>query len=43
VIQGIRDEAFVIMIDRESMGPTLRDRAEHLERGALPAHGGPLG
>ena len=43
VVQGVRDETFVIMIDRESMGPTLRDRAEHLEAGALPAHAGPMG
>ncbi len=43
VVQGIRADDFVIMIDRESMGPTLRDRAEHLEQGTLPAHTGPLG
>jgi NAD(P)-dependent dehydrogenase (short-subunit alcohol dehydrogenase family) len=37
VLEGIRDERFVIMIDVESMGPTLRERAAVLETGQLPA------
>jgi NAD(P)-dependent dehydrogenase (short-subunit alcohol dehydrogenase family) len=43
VVQGVRDKTFVIMIDRDSIGDTLRDRAAHLESGTLPAHAGPLG
>jgi NAD(P)-dependent dehydrogenase (short-subunit alcohol dehydrogenase family) len=43
VVQGVRDETFVMMIERESVGDTLRDRAAHLELGELPAHAGPLG
>jgi NAD(P)-dependent dehydrogenase (short-subunit alcohol dehydrogenase family) len=43
VVQGVRDETFVMMIDRESIGDTLRGRAAHLEHGELPAHAGPLG
>ncbi len=35
-LQGIRDERFVIMIGVESIGPTLRARAERFETGALP-------
>ncbi len=35
-LQGIRDERFVIMIDVELIGPTLRARAEQLEAGGLP-------
>lgn len=35
-LQGIRDERFVIMIDVGSIGPTLRARAERLEKAALP-------
>ena len=35
-LQGVRDERFVIMIDVESIGPTLRARAERFETGALP-------
>jgi NAD(P)-dependent dehydrogenase (short-subunit alcohol dehydrogenase family) len=38
VVQGVRDETFVIMKDRESMGPTLRERAAFLEKGECPAH-----
>lgn len=38
------DDVFVHMIDRSSIGPTLRRRAEALEAGRLPAHEkGPLG
>jgi len=35
-IEGIRNEDFVIMIDRESMEPTLKTRAERLARGECP-------
>jgi len=38
VIDGIRDESFVFMIGRESIGDTLRERAAALEKGALPTH-----
>jgi NAD(P)-dependent dehydrogenase (short-subunit alcohol dehydrogenase family) len=38
------DDVFVHMIDRSSIGPTLRRRAEALEAGRLPVHEkGPLG
>jgi NAD(P)-dependent dehydrogenase (short-subunit alcohol dehydrogenase family) len=44
VVDGIRDESFIIMLDRESIGGTLRDRASALEKGELPQHQkGPLG
>jgi NAD(P)-dependent dehydrogenase (short-subunit alcohol dehydrogenase family) len=37
VLDGIRDERFVIMKDVGSMGPTLRERAAQLEQGDRPA------
>jgi NAD(P)-dependent dehydrogenase (short-subunit alcohol dehydrogenase family) len=45
VVEGLADDdEFVHMIGRESMGPTLRTRADALEKGRLPVHeGGPLG
>jgi NAD(P)-dependent dehydrogenase (short-subunit alcohol dehydrogenase family) len=45
VLQGIKDERFVIMIGAESIGESLRARADHLERGECPPHrsGGVLG
>jgi len=45
VVDDLRgDEPFIHMIDRESMGPTLRRRADALEQGRLPEHEkGPLG
>jgi hypothetical protein len=45
VVEGLADDdEFVHMIGRESMGPTLRARADALEKGRLPVHeGGPLG
>jgi NAD(P)-dependent dehydrogenase (short-subunit alcohol dehydrogenase family) len=44
VVDGIRDESFIFMIGRESIGDTLRERAARLEKGMLPEHGhGPLG
>jgi NAD(P)-dependent dehydrogenase (short-subunit alcohol dehydrogenase family) len=45
VVDGLRDDdEFIHMIDRESMGPTLRRRADALEKGHLPVHEkGPLG
>jgi NAD(P)-dependent dehydrogenase (short-subunit alcohol dehydrogenase family) len=38
VIDGIRDERFIFMIDVESIGTTMRSRAEHFERGELVPH-----
>jgi NAD(P)-dependent dehydrogenase (short-subunit alcohol dehydrogenase family) len=45
VLQGIKDERFVIMIGAESIGDSLRARADHLGRGECPPHqsGGVLG
>jgi NAD(P)-dependent dehydrogenase (short-subunit alcohol dehydrogenase family) len=45
VVEGLRDDdEFIHMINRESMGPTLRRRADALEKGRLPEHEkGPLG
>jgi short-subunit dehydrogenase len=45
VLQGIKDDRFVIMIGAESIGDSLRARADHLERGECPPHraGGVLG
>jgi NAD(P)-dependent dehydrogenase (short-subunit alcohol dehydrogenase family) len=44
VIDGIREESFIFMIRRESIGDTLRERAGYLEKGSLPLHkGGILG
>ena len=45
LVDGVRGgEDFIHMIDRASMGPTLRARAEALENGRLPVHEqGPLG
>ena len=36
VIDGVRDERFIIMIGVESIGETMRSRAEAFEKGALP-------
>ena len=36
VLQGIRNEDFVIMIDRESMEATLVERARKLAKGECP-------
>ncbi len=38
VVDGIRDESFIFMIGRESIGDTLRERAGAFERGQLPVH-----
>ncbi len=44
VVQGIRAEDFVIMLDVGSIGDTLRDRAAAFEKGRLPEHhAGPVG
>jgi NAD(P)-dependent dehydrogenase (short-subunit alcohol dehydrogenase family) len=45
VVDGLRDDdEFIHMIDRESIGPTMRRRADAFEQGRLPAHEpGPLG
>jgi NAD(P)-dependent dehydrogenase (short-subunit alcohol dehydrogenase family) len=36
VVDGIRAERFIMMIDVESIGDTMRERATALEQGALP-------
>ena len=38
VLDGIRAEDFIFMIDRDSIGDTLRERAAAFERGQLPVH-----
>ncbi|MFP3901130.1 MAG: SDR family NAD(P)-dependent oxidoreductase [Acidimicrobiia bacterium] len=38
VLQGIRDERFVIMIGAETLGEQLHARADHLGRGDCPPH-----
>ncbi len=39
VVEGLRDdEEFLHMIDRETIGPKLRRRAEAFEQGRLPEH-----
>jgi NAD(P)-dependent dehydrogenase (short-subunit alcohol dehydrogenase family) len=44
VIDGIRADDFIFMIDRESIGDTLRARAAAFEKGQLPEHHtGPVG
>ena len=44
VIDGIRAERFIMMIGTESIGPTMRGRAEAFEQGLLPtAHASLLG
>ncbi len=44
VIEGIRAERFILMLDVDSIGPTLHTRADHFARGELvPHHAGPLG
>jgi NAD(P)-dependent dehydrogenase (short-subunit alcohol dehydrogenase family) len=44
VVDGVREERFILMLDHGSVGETLRRRAAALEQAALPAHDhGPLG
>ena len=44
VVAGIRADDFIFMIDRDSIGETLRERAAAFEKGRLPAHhAGPVG
>ncbi|HXY91991.1 MAG TPA: SDR family NAD(P)-dependent oxidoreductase [Acidimicrobiia bacterium] len=45
VLQGVKDERFVIMIGADSIGDSLRARADFLARGECPPHqgGGVLG
>ena len=44
VVDGIRDERFIMMIGVESIGDTMRERAAAFEKGALPEqHAGLLG
>ena len=38
VLQGVKDDRFVIMIGAESIGDSLRARAGHLEQGECPPH-----
>ena len=38
VVDGIRSDDFIFMLDRESIGDTLRERAASLEKGQLPTH-----
>jgi len=38
VVDGIRSDEFIFMLDRESIGDTLRERAASFEKGQLPAH-----
>jgi NAD(P)-dependent dehydrogenase (short-subunit alcohol dehydrogenase family) len=37
VVDGIRNERFIMMIGTESIGPTMRERGEAFARGELPA------
>jgi NAD(P)-dependent dehydrogenase (short-subunit alcohol dehydrogenase family) len=39
VVRGIRDDEYVMMIDRESAAATLHARADRIGRGELPEHG----
>lgn len=38
VVDGIRSDDLIFMLDRESIGDTLRERAGSLEKGQLPTH-----
>jgi NAD(P)-dependent dehydrogenase (short-subunit alcohol dehydrogenase family) len=38
VVDGIKDESFIFMIGRETIGDTMRDRATYLEKGECPPH-----
>jgi NAD(P)-dependent dehydrogenase (short-subunit alcohol dehydrogenase family) len=38
VLQGVKDERFLIMIGSESVGPQLLARAEYLGKGECPPH-----
>jgi NAD(P)-dependent dehydrogenase (short-subunit alcohol dehydrogenase family) len=38
VIDGIRDEKFIFMVDVASIGPSLRSRADYFEKGELVPH-----
>ena len=38
VLQGVKDERFLIMIGSESVGPQLQARAEYLGKGECPPH-----
>lgn len=38
VIEGIKDEQFVIMLGLDTLGPTLHERADHLGAGECPPH-----
>jgi NAD(P)-dependent dehydrogenase (short-subunit alcohol dehydrogenase family) len=44
VLDGIRRERFIMMIDAESIGPTMRERGEAFGQGSLPPrHAGLMG
>jgi NAD(P)-dependent dehydrogenase (short-subunit alcohol dehydrogenase family) len=44
VVEGVRAERFIMMIGVESIGATMRERADALEAGSLPGgHAGVLG
>jgi NAD(P)-dependent dehydrogenase (short-subunit alcohol dehydrogenase family) len=44
VVDGIRDERFIMMVGTESIGPTMRERGEAFASGRLPArHAGLMG
>jgi NAD(P)-dependent dehydrogenase (short-subunit alcohol dehydrogenase family) len=38
VVRGIKEEKFILMLDLEGIGPQLRKRAEHFEKGELVPH-----
>jgi len=38
VVDGIRDDSFIFMIGRESIGASLRERATYFEKGEFPLH-----
>jgi hypothetical protein len=38
VLQGIKDERFLIMIGADHVGEQLHGRADHLGRGECPPH-----
>ncbi|MEX2256984.1 MAG: SDR family NAD(P)-dependent oxidoreductase [Acidimicrobiia bacterium] len=44
VVDGVRNDRFIMMVDVASIGPTMRERAAALEQGQLPgAHASLLG
>ena len=43
VVDGVRAERFIMMIDVESIGATMRERARPSSRASCPTHAGVLG